>query len=95
MTKEEKRAMLRAWKEKQEKKYILKKREAASLFKYLNKNLEKNSCDHTMKYTMEWLENKFSTQEETITAILEEVNDDGGFCDGEVLFNCYERYELE
>ena len=95
MTKEEKKALLKQWKVSQQKKYILKKAEAKSLFNYLHKKLADCDCDHTLKYSLEWLKKKYDGNDERIAEIMEELNADGGFCDCEVLLNCYERYELE
>ena len=93
LSKEEKKAMLKAYKEKQNKKYILKKREAKSLFGYITKQLSKSDCDHSLRYTQEWLEEKYD--EKTRELVIGEIQEDGGYCDCEVLMNCYERYEID
>lgn len=95
MDKNEKKAMLRAWREKQKKTYLLKKPQAKSLFNYLHKSLDKAPCDHTLCHTKEWLQKKYPDQVDLINQALQEMQEDGGFCDCEVLLNCYERYELE
>ncbi len=95
MSKEDKKALLRQWKAKQNKKYILKKAEAKSLFNHLRKNLAKSECDHTLRFAMQWLVKKYGDDEAKIAEVVQEFKDDGGFCDCEVLLNCYERYELE
>ncbi len=95
MDKNDKKALLRAWKEKQKKPYILKKSNAQSLFRYLGKCLEKELCDHTLRHTNAWLQKKYPGNQEIISQVLVEIQEDGGHCDCEVLMNCYERYELE
>ncbi len=91
LTKEEKRAMKKAWKEGQKKTYILKKKDVSKLFDYLESELEKNPCDHTLKNTEEWVEKH---HEKKAAAIMQEIRDMGGYCDCEVVMNCYEKYEL-
>lgn len=94
LSKEQKKAMLQAWKEKQKKVYILKKREARSLFGSITREIGKQGCDHTLRFTRAWLEKKY--EDEGLRArILAEINEDGGGCDCEVILNCYERYELD
>lgn len=95
LSKDQKKAMLRAYKEKQNKKYILKKAEAKSLFSFLRKKLSENTCDHTLRFSEEWITKKFSEDTGKINAVIRELQEDGGYCDCEVLLNCYERYELE
>jgi len=93
LTKEEKKALLRAYKEKQNKQYLLKKRDAKSLFSYIAKQLHECSCDHTLRHAEAWLTKKYE-DEAFRQQVLAELRDDGGFCDCEVLMNCYEGYEL-
>ena len=94
LTKEEKKAMKKAYEVEQIAKYILKKSEAESLFEYIDKNIAENGCDHTLKYTEEWLTENFD-DEEKIAMVIEELEEEGGYCDCEVVMNCYEQYELE
>ncbi len=94
LTKEEKKALLNAYKQKQNKKYLLKKRDAKSLFGYISKQLAKSGCDHTLRYTEQWLIKKYE-DEQIRQQALDEIKEDGGCCDCEVILNCYERYELD
>lgn len=50
LTKEQKKALMNAWKEKQKKAYILKKREAQSLFTHITRQLAKTPCDHSLTH---------------------------------------------
>jgi len=94
LSKEEKKALLRAYKEKQNKQYLLKKRDVQSLFKYISRQLAAAGCDHTLKHTEAWLTKKY--EDESIRRqALAEIREDGGHCDCEVILNCYERYELD
>ena len=76
----------------QKKQHILTADQADALFEYLDIRLQDRGCDHTHRFTLEWLEKHFaSNQREDILA---EIEDMGGYCDCEVLLNCYEDYEL-
>lgn len=93
LTAEEKKALRKEYREKQKKKYILNESNVRSLFDYVSARLDKSDCDHTLRHTQAWLTNKYA--EETVQQqILEEIREDGGYCDCEVILNCYERYEL-
>ncbi len=94
LSKEEKKALLKAYEENQNKKYILKKIDAKSLFDYITKQLSQNGCDHTLCHTQEWLSKKIKN-EDLRQQILNEIRNDGGYCDCEVIMNCYEKYELD
>lgn len=94
LTKEEKKALKKAYEAQQNKKYILKKRDVKSLFNYIDKHISEDGCDHTLKYTEKWLAKKFDDEEKR-ALVLKELEDDGGYCDCEVVMNCYERYELD
>ena len=47
-------------------------------------------CDGTFKYTKQWLEKNVSAEQHE--AIIEEIQHDGGFCDCEVVINCYQDF---
>lgn len=94
LSKEEKKALLKAYKEKQNKTYLLKKRDAKSLFGYITEQLSVDGCDHTLRHTGIWLAKKYEDKN-IQQQILDEIREDGGFCDCEVILNCYERYELD
>ena len=94
LSREEKKALLQAYNEKQNKKYLLSKRDVKSLFGYLSKKLSTDECDHTLQHTNAWLAKKIE-DENTRQQVLNEIQKDGGYCDCEVLLNCYERYDLE
>ena len=95
MTKEEKKALLQQWNAEQEKKYILDEAQVEDLFGYLEEKLEACDCDHTLKFTLEWLKKHYPGDEAKMEEIIHELNEDGGYCDCEVLMNCYEDYDLE
>ena len=94
LSREEKKALLQAYKEKQTKKYLLPKKDVKSLFNYISKQILEDECDHTLKHTRAWLAKKFE-DENIYQQALNEIQEDGGYCDCEVLLNCYERYDLD
>ncbi len=55
MTKDQKKEVLRAWRQKEKKSYCLEKDEVESLFEYLEEALEEAECDHTLKNTEQWI----------------------------------------
>lgn len=76
----------------QKKQHLLTANQADSLFEYIDIRLQDQGCDHTHRFTLAWLEQNIPV--ELRNAILSEIEDMGGFCDCEVLLNCYEDYEL-
>lgn len=90
LSKNEKKALLSKWKNSQKKKYILSREEVENLFCYLETQIENSYCDKTLRYTEQWLKENvpFNKIEDVIT----ELKEMGGFCDCEVIFNCYETY---
>lgn len=72
---------------------LLNLKEVASLFEYLETELEENGCDHSRRHTKQWLSMNIPTEKHE--AVLAEMEDMGGYCDCEVLMNCYEEYEEE
>lgn len=93
LSKEQKRKMIHAYKTKNQKIYYLKKEEAVELFQYLEEILEDSGCDHTLKNTNQWLKENIA-DEERCECIRQEMKESGGFCDCEVLDNCYEEYDI-
>ena len=49
--------------------------------------------DDSLKRTEQWIDAHCPPEKKE--GIIQELHDMGGFCDCEVLMNCYERYELE
>lgn len=72
--------------------HILNANQAADLFAYLDIRLQDEGCNHTHRFTQEWLDKSVSFMQHD--AILTELEDMGGYCDCEVLRGCYEDYEL-
>lgn len=90
MNKKEKKALSRAWKESEKEEYILSSEQAELLFTFLEESLDEKGCDHTRRFTELWLNDHCSDNKEQV---LEEMRRAGGYCDCEVLMNCYEEYE--
>lgn len=72
--------------------HILTADQAASLLEYIELKLQYHACKHNHRFTQEWLEQHISFMQHD--AILNELEDMGGYCDCEVLRSCYEDYEL-
>ena len=80
-------------KEANDKKYILSEKEVQNLFAYLEELLDNSCCDHTLRYTEMWLKENISPK--IFESVIKEIIDMGGYCDCEVLFNCYEDYDID
>ena len=93
LSKEEKNALKKAWKAAQSKNYILTEENVQKLFEYLEEQLDNSCCDHTLHHTEQWLKENIS--QEMIESVIAEITDMGGYCDCEVLLNCYEDYDIE
>ncbi len=76
----------------QKKVHILTANQAAALFEYVEIRLQDEGCNHTHRFTQAWLDENIDFMKHD--AILSELEDMGGYCDCEVLLNCYEDYEL-
>lgn len=72
--------------------HILTADQAAALLQYVELKLQYHTCKHDHRFTQEWLEQNISFMQHD--AILNELEDMGGYCDCEVLRSCYEDYEL-
>ena len=59
------------------------------LFDHLDENLGEE-CDHSLTMTTEFLKEKGV---ENIDKVVEWLNDNGGYCDCEVLMNVEEKFE--
>lgn len=73
--------------------YILSLEQVVSLFEYVESKLEDTGCDHSRRHTQQWL--SMNIPQEQHEAVLAEIEEMGGYCDCEVLMNCYEEYEEE
>ncbi|WP_301950653.1 DUF2695 domain-containing protein [Bacillus sp. V59.32b] len=62
--------------------------ELDSLGNYIADKLNENSCDHTLTFTKEWLKEKKTKNK--IAGITKALQNQGGFCDCEVLANVVE-----
>ncbi len=80
------------YKKQQRQAHILSANEAASLMQYLELKLQYHTCKHNHRFTQEWLDANIDFMRHD--AILNELEDMGGYCDCEVVLNCYEDYEL-
>ena len=92
MSKSEKNVLKKEWKAAQRKDYILTEENVQKLFECLEQKLDNTGCDHTLYHTEQWL--KDNIPQELIERVVEEITDMGGYCDCEVLLNCYEDYDI-
>ncbi len=72
--------------------HLLTANQAAALFDYLEVRIQEEGCNHSRRFTQAWLDENINFMQHD--AILTELDDMGGYCDCEVLLNCYEDYEL-
>lgn len=72
--------------------HILTANQAAALFAHLEIRLHDEGCNHSHRFTQEWLDEHVDFMQHD--AILNEIEDMGGYCDCAVLQNCYVDYEL-
>lgn len=92
LSKAEQKALAKAWKEAQRADYLLPEENVQELFEWLEERLDHSGCDHTLRHTAQWLRDHVSP--ELIEGVMAEMTDMGGFCDCEVLLNCYEDYDI-
>ena len=71
--------------------YILTVEQVAALYEYVEGMLEETGCDYSKKHTLKWLEENIPAEQRE--AVVAELEDMGGYCDCEVLMNCYEEYD--
>ena len=93
LSKEEKRAMKKQWEEDQREEFLLSKEHVPELFAYLEEALNTDPCNHSLEKTTKWIFDHF--EDEQRSRIIHEIQEMGGYCDCEVLMNCYEKYEIE
>ena len=70
--------------------YLLSIEQVEALFDFVAEKLDETECDHSCRYTQEWLDMNIPENEHE--KVLLEIEDMGGYCDCEVLMNCYEDY---
>lgn len=93
LSKEEKNNLKKAWKATQKEEYVLSEENVQELFEYVEEQLDDSGCDHTLRHTEQWLKDNIS--QEMIESVITEITDMGGYCDCEVLLNCYEDYDID
>lgn len=72
--------------------HLLTPDQAAALLQYVEIRILDSGCNHTHRYTQAWLDENidFMKHEE----VLCELENMGGYCDCEVVKNCFEDYKL-
>ena len=92
LSKAEKKALAKTCQAAQSKAHVLAEDDVRKLFVYLEEQLGGSFCDHTLRYTERWLKENLSA--EMAEDVIAEITEMGGYCDCEVLFNCYEDYDI-
>lgn len=69
--------------------FLLCKTQVEALFEYVEAKLDECGCDHSRTHTRTWLLNHVPEKAEETLAEIAEM---GGYCDCEVLMNCYVDY---
>ena len=87
-----KKELLRQWKESQKRTYILTKDQAEELLSFVDEMVGEHDCDDTLRFTQQWLNENIPAEQHG--AVLEELASMGGYCDCEVMNNCYEDYDV-
>lgn len=86
------RVMKMEYKKQQARTHLLSANDADALLKYVDIRVQAEGCNHTHRFTQEWLDAHVDFMKHD--AILEELENMGGYCDCEVVLNCYEDYDL-
>jgi hypothetical protein len=60
-----------------------------SLFQFVEEKLDESDCDHTLRHTLNFLEKLHISSEPVVTWL----QNAGGYCDCEVLFNSEQLFE--
>lgn len=69
--------------------FLLTRAQVEELFEYVEVRVDERGCDHSRTHTRTWLLNHVP---EKVEEVLAEIAEMGGYCDCEVLMNCYEDY---
>ena len=82
----------KAWKEQERKKaqaaFPLSNELLESLFSFLDEKIDSEGCDHSYRFTDEWL----SENKQQRTPVIEWLEENGGYCDCEVIANAYDHW---
>jgi hypothetical protein len=83
----------KAWKEQERKKaqaaFPLSNELLESLFTFVEAQVENEGCDHTHLFTNRWV----SENKQKCLPIFEWLEENGGFCDCEVVANAHDHWE--
>jgi len=89
---DEQKALLKDWKEKKKNKFKAKlpvsKSKLEKLFDFVATKLDENSCDDTLRFTLEFIQEKKMPE----TKAIHWLKENGGFCDCEVLANVKDEF---
>jgi hypothetical protein len=60
-----------------------------SLFDSVNEKVKEEGCDHSLRFTKEWL----AANEQSVENVVAWLNEHGGYCDCEVVANAADHWE--
>ena len=92
MEKDRRKELLKQWKESQKKTYLLNREQAESPLEFVDEQVGEHDCDDTLRFTQQWLNENIPAEQHA--AVIEELVSMGGYCDCEVMYNCYEDYDV-
>lgn len=68
--------------------FPLTETELHSMFSAVESQVERNGCDHSQRFTMQWL----SENERDARKVIAWLEEHGGYCDCEVSANAYDHW---
>ena len=89
-TEEEKKKILLNLKEQRDNSILLHKPSLIRLIKHLGTRLETEQCDHTFRFTEEWLQD--NPNSDIRDDILQNFRENGMECDCQVLYKSYDKF---
>ena len=82
----------KAWKEREREKarsaFPLSEVQLNSMFNTVEAQVEEGGCDHSHRFTKQWL----SENQEPVDKVIDWLEEHGGYCDCEVLANAYDHW---
>lgn len=92
LSEERKQELKKKYKEQTYIEHIMSKDRVENMFAFIEKQMKKSPCGNTLRYTGQWLSRNIPR--EKVSAVLNEIKKMGGYCDCEVLYNCYDEYDF-
>jgi hypothetical protein len=93
MDKNRKKLLLAQWRQENKRHLELGREEAEAMLMYVDECIAEQGCDHTLRFTASWMNEHIP--HERHEKIYAEIEDMGGYCDCEMVCNCYEDYDID